>query len=177
MKWPLSILLVLSMCLAAPAQSIQEVRKQFHQAVLNPEKITPFYQYITNIQDTLPTVIAYQAAAEAMLAQTLWNPLAKFSQVSRFDKLIEKAINKDTSNLEIHFLRFAIQFHLPRILMMSKHLEEDRDFIIENLWMCEQLNIDPDFERYITYFMNETGMLLPDQVQKIKATLSVNPTE
>ena len=124
------------------------------------------------VEDSSPTIKAYYAAGEAMMAQTLWNPLAKLSQVNRYEKLILEAIDADMENLEIRFLRFAIEFHLPRILMMSKHLEEDRDFIVANLWRCKEMNIDPEFERYITYFMNQTGMLLPEQITVIKQLLS-----
>ncbi len=155
-------------------QSLGEVRKRFHQAVLSQDSIADYHDFIVGVVDTSPTIKAYRAAGEAMLAQTLWNPLSKLAQVNRYEKLIQESIELDTGNLEIHFLRFAIEFYLPRFLMMSKHLEEDRDFIVANLWRCEQMNIDPEFERYITYFMNETGMLLPEQITVIKKLLS-NP--
>lgn len=172
MKLLIPFSLIVGLIFPSSAQSLEEVRKQFHQAVLDPEKIGSYHDFIIEVQDTFPALLAYQAAAEAMIAQTLWNPLGKFAQVSRYEKMIEDAIYRDSDNLEIRFLRFAIEYHLPRILMMSKHLEEDRDFIIENLWRCKEMNIDPSFERYITYFMNETGMLLPNQVKKIKNILN-----
>lgn len=171
MRILLSVFFTLVMAAYLPGQSLTEVRKQFHAAVIDPEQVESYYSFIIEVKDTLPTYLAYKAAAEAMMAQNIWNPLGKFSRVSRFDNLIQEAIEKDPKNLEIHFLRFAIQYHLPRFLMMSKHLEEDRDFIVENLWQCQELNLDSNFERYITYFMNETGMLRPEQVEMIKTTL------
>ena len=172
MKNALSILFGLILVSTLNAQSLQEVRKRFHQAVLDPENISIYHQFITEVTSESPTIVAYRAAGEAMMSQTMWNPIRKFSQVNLYEKLIQEAISKDADNLEIHFLRFAIEFHLPRILLMSKHLDEDRDFIMDNLWRCKELNIDPAFEQYITYFMNDTGLLLPDQVTKIKSILS-----
>lgn len=172
MKHTLSVFFLVLLFGMSYGQSIEEIRKRFHQAVLSQDSIGNYHQFIVHVQDASPTMKAYRAAGEAMMAQTLWNPLGKLSQVNRYEKLILEAVEMDMNNLEIRFLRFAIEFHLPRILMMSKHLEEDRDFIVSNLWRCEEMNIDPEFERYITYFMNETGMLLPEQITVIKELLS-----
>lgn len=172
MKHTLSVFFLVLLFGSSYGQPIDEIRKRFHQAVLSQDSIVNYHHFIVQVKDTFPTTKAYRAAGEAMMAQTLWNPLGKLSQVNRYEKLILEAIEMDMNNLEIRFLRFAIEFHLPRILMMSKHLEEDRDFIVSNLWRCEEMNIDPEFERYITYFMNETGMLLPEQITVIKELLS-----
>jgi len=172
MKLTLPFLFVLLLVGSSMGQPLNEIRKRFHQAVLSQDSINDYYQYMRGIENVSPTVLAYRAAAEAMMAQTLWNPLAKLSQVHQYDRMIFQAIDLDMNNLEIRFLRFAIEFHLPRILMMSKHLDEDRDFIVDNLWRCKEMNIDPKFEQYITYFMNETGMLLPEQIMVIKQLLS-----
>lgn len=172
MKYTLTLCLLCLVIGSSLCQSLTEIRKRFHQAVLNGDSIENFHEYIQGVTNTAPAVIAYQAAGEAMLAQTLWNPLANLAQVNRYEKLIRKAVEMDADNLEIHFLRFAIEYYLPRILMMSTHLEEDRDFIMANLWRCEQMNINPEFERYITYFMKETGMLLPDQITVIRELLN-----
>lgn len=177
MKYTLSIFLVIIIIGMSYGQHLEEIRKRFHQAVLSTDSIENYHKFIKKAEDTSPAVMAYRAAGEAMMAQTLWNPLAKLSQVHRYEKMILQAVEKDMDNLEIRFLRFAIEFYLPRILMMSNHLEEDRDFIIANLWRCKAMNIDPEFERYITYFMNETGMLLPEQITVIKQLLSEPGTD
>ncbi|MDW3192801.1 MAG: hypothetical protein R8G66_10560 [Cytophagales bacterium] len=172
MKYALSFFLLMMSVSLSYGQGLEEIRKRFHQAVLSQDSISNYHKFIEKVDQTSPTIMAYQAAGEAMMAQTLWNPLAKLSQVNRYEKMILDAVDQEMDNLEIRFLRFAIEFHLPRILMMSKHLEEDRDFIVANLWRCKEMNIDPEFERYITYFMNETGMLLPEQITVIKQLLS-----
>ncbi len=172
MKYTLTAFILCFILGSSFGQSIEEIRKRFHQAVLSADSIGDYHDYIVDVNHSSPTIMAYRAAGEAMKAQTLWNPLAKLAQVNRYEKMILEAVETEKDNLEIRFLRFAIEFHLPRILMMSKHLEEDRDFIVANLWRCKEMNIDPEFERYITYFMNETGMLLPEQITVIKELLS-----
>lgn len=153
-------------------QPLSEVRQKFHAAVLDPSNVTKYHSYISKIKSEEPIIKAYKAVGEAVLAQEKWDPISKFSQLKKFSNLIEQAVYLDDRSLEIRFLRFAVEFQLPRILMMSDHLDEDRDFIMANLHEINQLNIDPGFVRYITYFMNETGLLDADQLIQIKASLT-----
>ena len=177
MKHTLSFFFLLLIVGSSFGQPVEEIRKRFHQAVLSPDSIENYHQYIVKVDLSTPTIVAYRAAGEAMKAQIIWNPLAKLGQVHRYEKMILEAIEMDMDNLEIRFLRFAIEYHLPRFLRKSKHLEEDRDFIVENLWRCKEMNIDPEFESYITYFMNDTGMLLPRQITVMKELLSEPQTD
>ena len=127
------------------AQSLEEVRKKFHLAVIDPNQSCSFHQYIHEIPANTPTLQAYQAVAEAMIAQNVWNPFAKLNQLHRFHDFISEAILTEPENIEIRFLRFAVEFYTPRILSMSDNLLEDRDMILENLKELTHMNLDPDF--------------------------------
>lgn len=153
-------------------QPLSEIRKKFHQAVKDPSFSEEFERYISEVSGEDPVIIAYKAVAEAMVAQDSWNPINKISRVTKFSKMMEKAVSEEQCNIEIRFLRFAVEYYLPPFLMMSKHLEEDRDFLITNMTAINYLDIDQDFARYILYFMNETGMVPPSQMAQLKATFS-----
>ena len=165
-------LCLLSVSLLAESQSLDEVRKTFHEAVKDPSKSEDFYEYIKVHPGTDPVIMAYKAVSEAMIAQTVWNPISKYAHVKRFGKDIDDIIEVHQDQLEIRFLRFAVEYYLPRILMMSEHLDEDRDFLVTNLASIPHLDIDKDFARYIIYFMNETGMVETDKMEEIKASLA-----
>ncbi len=153
------------------------VRGMFHAAVLEPDKSSEFHSYIRDHQGEEPTIKAYKAVAEALVAQTLWNPITKYAHVQRYQQEMEKVMQLDGENLEIRFLRFAVEFYLPRFLMMSNHLEEDRDFLVENLASIDSLELDDNFARYIVYFMNETGMVDHGRMSQIEASFSNNLSE
>ena len=152
-------------------QSLEAIRKEFHKAVLDPEESDTFYGYLLNVQSADPTIKAYKAVSEAMLAQVLWNPFSKFSQVRKYSRQMEMAVMEDTENLEIRFLRLAIEYNLPRFLGMSSHLYEDRDMILENIIAVDSYNLDPAFCHYILYFMNDTGLCSKTQFETLKKEL------
>ncbi len=148
------------------------IREVFHEAVVDPEKSKAFHEYISEYTSSEPVIMAYQAVSEALLAQTIWNPLAKYAHVKRFQEQMAVVMAMDNENLEIRFLRFAVEYYLPRFLMMSDHLEKDRDFLIENLSSLGNLEVDHGFARYILYFLNETGMVDNDQLIEIRASFT-----
>ncbi len=75
---------------------------------------------------------AYKGASDALKAKNLYNPLSKWHYVAEADKAFGKAIFLDKENIEIRFLRFSIEWNLPRLLGYSTHLEEDKNIILKN---------------------------------------------
>ncbi|MEM9324935.1 MAG: hypothetical protein AAGA85_04745 [Bacteroidota bacterium] len=176
MKQFLAIYLV-HFSLVSLAQPIEEIRKTFHHALLHPEETEAYHDYIQAFEGDHPAIIAYQAIGKVMMAKEHWNPVMKLSYVKQYDALITEAIQIAPDNLEIRFLRFAVEYELPKILMMSDHLLEDRDFIVANMHNAHELDLDPGFTRYISWFMNHTGLLEPDQLTLMETSLSYPTTE
>ncbi len=154
------------------AQSLEEVRESFHQAVLDPDQSRAFHDFLKDTQPSTPTLKAYKAASEAMLARVVWNPFTKLSQVMKYSDLIETAIHEDVENIEIRFLRLSIEYNLPKFLGMSKNLEEDRDVIVNNLSNVNAMDVDPSFCRYIIYFLNDTGLCTDDEIVLMENALA-----
>ncbi len=150
------------------AQPLNDVRSKFHSAVLNPDDTESFYNFMGKIENPSTTVQAYQAVSEALLAQVVWNPFKKLSQVMKYEKLMSALIEKDPKNVEIRFLRLAIEYNLPSFLGMSKHLEEDVDQIVMNLSSVSQIQINPMFGKYIFYFLKETDLCTQDELDRMK---------
>lgn len=153
----------------ANAQTIRDIRSHFHQAVLDPEKSPDFYEFIQKTDLTTATVKAYKAVSEAMMARAFWNPFSKLSQVKKYDLMMSEAVALDSNNIEIRFLRLAIEYNLPRFLGYSVHLEDDTNMIIENLSKINVLQIDSSFGRYILYFLRNTGLCDSSQIELMEA--------
>ena len=150
------------------AQSLDEVRSEFHSAVLNPDNTENFHDFMLKIENPSTTVQAYQAVSEALLAQSAWNPFKKLSQVMKYDKLMSTIIKEDPKNVEIRFLRLAIEYNLPSFLMMSSHLEEDVDQIVNNLSSVSKMQVNPMFGKYIFYFLKETNLCSQEELDRMK---------
>ncbi|MDH5609532.1 MAG: hypothetical protein OEY56_08630 [Cyclobacteriaceae bacterium] len=166
------VVLCLILTFSASADDLPRVRQSFHNAVLNTDKITEFYQLMEHYEMSGPVFKAYKAVSEALVAQLEWNPYKKYLQVEKFNTIISEALRAEPDNLEIRFLRLCVEYHLPGILMMSDHMKEDVAFIMKNLSRVDTLDFDRSFTRYILVFMEETGLCEVSQLNEIKAKLA-----
>lgn len=140
------------------AYNIDEIRAAFHQAVLDECQIDDFYQLALSIGDTDDAVaLSYKAAGYVMKAKNTWNPIENLRLVSNYKKKINEAVHLDPSNAEVRFLRFSIGFYLPDILGLRKNIIADKEAIIENLCQFDLQGIDPEFNRFILWFIENSG--------------------
>lgn len=150
------------------AQSLNEIRSEFHAVVLNPDDSRDFHNFLKDIENPTSTEKAYQAVSEALLAQIVWNPFNKLKQVMKYDKQIEAAVEEDSKNIEIRFLRLAIEYNLPSFLGMSTHMEEDVDMIVNDLSGVSRMHVNPMFGQYIFHFLEETNLCTSEQLALMK---------
>ncbi len=159
---------------AAISQNIHEIRSEFHSVVLNPEESRNFHGYISEVKNPTATVKAYQAVSEALLAQVVWNPFSKLSQVVKYDKQMVEAVKADPTNIEIRFLRLAIEYNLPSFLGMSEHVEEDTDMIVRNMSGINEIQLDRSYGQYIFHFLTETGLCSEEEIRGMEKRLALN---
>ena len=164
--------LVLGVSAFGSTPNLHIIRAEFHQAALDSDKIESFHRYMASLDIQEPVLMAYRAASEALMAQVTWNPMEKYQLVKKFEALIHEAVSNDPENLEIRFLRFSVEYSIPRFLGVSKNLIEDKRMIVGNLERIGTLNLDPYFTRYILYFLRETQLCEPEYITKIESKLS-----
>jgi hypothetical protein len=81
-----------------------------------------------------PLFLAYKAATLALYAKYSLVPAMKLSYFLQANGLLEQAIAENPENIEIRFIRFAVEHHLPAAASnYALHLREDKKIIIENL--------------------------------------------
>ncbi|MFY0601310.1 MAG: hypothetical protein JXR03_16660 [Cyclobacteriaceae bacterium] len=156
---------------------IHEIRKSFHSALLNEENIETFHSLMDSNVDTEPTIVAYQAVSKALMAQKVWNPIDKYIYIKNFHSLMDKALKEDSLNLEIRFLRFSVEYHIPPWLGYSEHLEEDIKFININSYKVSQLMFDDNYIRYISYFIRHTNLFTKEELIVILNNLENSPAD
>ncbi len=160
--------------ISVDGQPLQEARSSFHQAVLNPESSRDFHKTMESSLHNSATLMAYQAVSEALIAQVVWNPFSKLSQVMKYDKIMQDAVMQDDENIEIRFLRLAIEVNLPAFLGMSEHVKEDRDMIVQNMSKVGSMSLEKSYGQYIFYFLNDEGLCTEEEISLMESTLAAN---
>ncbi|WP_070138311.1 hypothetical protein [Crocinitomix algicola] len=134
MKKLLIVFLILGLTEYVYASDIVRIRTLFEQANLDEEKnnelinLTKPYSLSKN-----PLYYAYYAAGVMSLANHTYWPLQKLDYFNEGKEMLEKAIARDSRNVEIRFIRYSIQKNAPSFLGYSGNIEADRKFILDNL--------------------------------------------
>jgi hypothetical protein len=130
------LLLILCLLMAqriAVTPGIAEVRALFDRSV-SDEKIC--LQLIAKLEafneNNHPLYAGYRAAATMIMAKHVFNPFSKFSYFKKGRNLLEKAIAKNKGDIELRFLRFSIQTHLPRFLDYNDNINMDKALIMQH---------------------------------------------
>lgn len=132
----------------------KEVRKKYFDAIGNERKIEKLLTELKQIKNPSPLLLAYRAACESMIAQFVWNPYTKLSQVNKSFDFFEKAIGEDSQNVEIRFLRFSVQHNVPDFLRKNREFEEDKDVLVQNF---EDADFDAEFRQFIIGYLKDSG--------------------
>lgn len=149
--------------------SLQIIRELFNEAVKNDESRDEFCALMEAQPEIEPILIAYKGSAKALEAKEGWNPLSRIGHLKDADRLFEKAIEIEPKNIEIRFLRFSVQYYIPKWLGLSDNLDEDKSVIVKNIQDYKKLNIDEGVLDWIQDFMIDSGYCSQSEIATIKA--------
>lgn len=170
------VLCVLAMCCHAQLcfsqrNSIDEVRELFYDCTLNSAHTPKLLALLESLPDKTPTLCAYEGATQAIHTKNLWNPFGKIAHVKKALISINIAVEADPENMEIRFLRFAVEFHIPDWLKSEPHDAVDATFLYDKLRMCDLSQFSPDILKYIQQFYMDNPIYSAEQTKEILARL------
>lgn len=112
------------------AYSPATLRYHYEQAAANKDAGEKFYNLLHSYDKQDALVLGYKAASEAIKARdaSMLNKLAYVQQAAR---TFEQAVALAPGNAEIRFLRFSVESNLPPFLGLSKHVDEDKSFLLD----------------------------------------------
>jgi tetratricopeptide (TPR) repeat protein len=125
----LAVLMSATVAYANTGYSIAQVRSLYGQGVEDEAAAKKLLDLVIVGDQNDPLLLGYRGGAEALLAKHAWNPYAKLDYLDKSMKTLQRAIDLDPQNTEIRFIRFSIQFYVPRFLGLSKNLKEDAHVI------------------------------------------------
>ncbi|MBD3637953.1 MAG: hypothetical protein HUJ25_11415 [Crocinitomicaceae bacterium] len=113
---------------------VDQVRSLFtvaHEDKAANEKLLEFTDGYT--LDYKPVIYAYHAAAIMTMANHISWPGTKLSYFSEGKEKLEKVVKAYPDNVEIRYIRFAVQYGSPTFLGYRSDLDVDRNFVLEHL--------------------------------------------
>lgn len=87
---------------------------------------------VTALQDKA-IVKAYHGTAWTLLAKHHSNPYKKLEYLKTGLNTINSAVLMDAADIEIRFLRFAVETNIPAIVSFTSHIESDKTMLLNNL--------------------------------------------
>ena len=111
------------------SSEIKNIKEAMYRAVESSRVTDSLYSELISKKSKSPLLLAYVGTLEALKAKHAWNPYNKLKFVAQAQKTLKIAVDKESDNLEIRFMRFSIQHYTPIFLGYSKELDEDRKAI------------------------------------------------
>ncbi len=106
------------------------LRQEYINVKTDSASCARLYTKITKENSSNNIIICYKGAITASMADYSKNKTEKLKLFSEGKKLVEQCIAKDTSNVELRFLRFTVQTSCPKILGYNKQIEKDKKYIL-----------------------------------------------
>lgn len=167
------ILLLSSMNINAQQLEINEIRSVYFKLKNDDCNALKLAKQFEKAPPQSAILIGYQGAALAASPECISNPAKKLSEFKKGKKLIDAAIYKEPSNIEIRFLRFATQSKAPGFLGYKDNLEEDKKFLIKNIQNLQVIN-NKEVIKIITKFIIESDKTDQNDEKIVNDFLKVN---
>jgi len=132
--------------------SKQSVREMYAKSVNNKQTAQTLLQLLSK-QDQTAFVMGYTGATKMLMAKHVINPITKLNNFNAGKKLLNAAIAKDKTDVELIFLRYATQISAPNILGYNNHIEADKKYIIQ--YLNKKDKTDEKLTKTIVSFMKQ----------------------
>ncbi|NND77894.1 MAG: hypothetical protein HKN39_06895 [Flavobacteriales bacterium] len=146
---------------------IATIREKFFKLTLDSKDTEAVLEEVRSIENKSGIILAYEAALQALMAKVVWNPLSKINHLKLSNKIFDLAVEKDPENIEIRFIRFSVEYHIPKWLRLSRNMDKDKDYIMSNLELFDISCISRNMLTYIKKFVNQCGWYSNAELNKI----------
>ena len=137
--------------------TINQVRILFQSSATNENSCLKLTNILEEYNESNnPTIAAYRACATMMMARYVLNPISKLSYFNQGKNLLEKCIEADKANIEIHYLRYTIQSNAPAFLGYNNSISNDKLFLLKNISLVNDLQLKQMIISFLKYSENLT---------------------
>ena len=142
---------------------LEQVRNLY---VLAAEQEKSCEELIKNLEpyneNNHPLYAGYKAAATMLMAKYVFSPFSKLNNFKKGKTLLEKAIDKDQKNIELRFIRYAIQLNAPSFLNYKNAINTDKVFLMDSYAHIKDHQLKNNI---ISFFKNDTSLTTQEKKQ------------
>lgn len=158
------MLLMMSMTFGGDQNSLEKIRNLYQLAAENHDAAKELLQITEDAGEDQDVFLGYKGAAHMMMAKHVINPLTKMNYFNKGKKIFTQAISNAPGNVELRFLRFAVQSEAPVFLGYRGNLEEDKEVLLAGVGEVQ----DRQAQEMIVLYLLGSDALSVDEKRKIK---------
>ena len=129
-----SLLLIILLYTSNYNIDINTLRELYLSAYTSEANCNNLGEKLNRIENNNTTLIkGYKGCFYFIKCKFINNPIEKLIYFRKGKKLLETAIQEDSTSVELKFLRYSIQKNLPRFLSYHDNLEKDLNFVNQNI--------------------------------------------
>ena len=156
MKFCMFFLLPFFFVSATSVDTVSEARTLFKTAAFNAQSCASLMYGLKNYnENNNPTLAAYKACGWMMNAKYAINPLDKWNSFSKGKTLLQKSVSKAPQNVEVRFLRLAMQSKCPSFLGYSEDIPKDKNFVLQQFKSLD----DTELKNLMKGFLEKSDIL------------------
>lgn len=133
MKKLFLLLTFLNFSAVAQSISLQEIRELYQEGESSEEAAEALQERLESVGEEEPVLLAYKASGTMLMAKYAFSPFRKLSYFNKGKELLQQAVDAAPDNVEIRFLRFALQDSTPGFLGYKDFMEEDKEFLLREI--------------------------------------------
>jgi hypothetical protein len=137
------------------AEQLIELREKFHQASGSKASAEVFLHAVENLHVSDNHLwMGYRGMAYMLWAKHEPNPLNKLACFNKGKALLDKAIQADSRNIELRYLRFCVQTNVPSFLLYSDKIGEDKSILLNGVGNLKDKDLKQRISTYINHYTN-----------------------
>jgi hypothetical protein len=117
--------------------------------------------------------MGFGAAAQGVLANHAWSPYYKLKYLRTSAQMFEQVLKAHPGVAEVHFLRYTVQFFIPRYLNLSNNMDEDKKVFMASLLAYPKSGLDTEAVQIMRRFLLRHPEHLTEQEVKLISNLKV----
>ncbi|MDO6758604.1 hypothetical protein Q4566_00210 [Tamlana sp. 2_MG-2023] len=145
-------LLILTLLLITQSVDLEVIRSDYKYAAQDSSKIEALYQDLESVTKTdRAELVAYKGAAVALMAKEANSIKGKKDGFLEGTGLVEYAVERESNNIEVRFVRLSIQQNIPKFLRYYSDIENDKAFILDNYSSINSASLKSHIADYISH--------------------------
>lgn len=150
--------------MTAQNAQLEKARSLYRKAAEEEKAARQLLELTENKDVSEPEMLGYKGAGNMMMAKHVGNPFKKMSYFNKGKENFSEAIEADSQNLELRFLRFAVQAEAPAFLGYRDNLEEDKLLLIKGVGNLK----DPVLKSMILNYLRTSKALSAAEKERLE---------